>query len=129
MGADGRAVSRGDQGGRFRYRRLVELVPGVSGNEDLPDDEQGAGHGRHLLDLRGDHGDRYRVHVLPRAGDQGEVLAGDPGGAAERCATESKRLNLLALGVALVSLRENDVPPCARDFFVIICKTANAFVA
>jgi hypothetical protein len=38
-------------------------------------------------------------------------------------------LNLLALGVALVSLRENDLRPCARDFFVIICEIANVFVA
>lgn len=95
MDADGRIVPRGDEGGRFRYRRDAELVPGVLGDEDLPGDERRVGRGRDFLDLRRDHGDRHRVYVLLYTGNQGENFPGDSGGVAGQDLIEDKRLNCI----------------------------------
>lgn len=97
LDVDGRTVHHGDQGGRVWHRRDGELVHGVPGDEDLPVDERGPGRGCHLLDLRRGDGVRHRVHVLPRAGNEGEVHTGDSGGAAERRPAEDDRLNRCAL--------------------------------
>lgn len=96
MDADGRNIPRGDEGGRFRYRRDAELVPGILGDEDLPGDERWLGRGRHFLDLRHDHGGRHRIYILLRTGNQGENLPGDSGGiAGQRSVEQDERLNCI----------------------------------